>query len=416
MPVYWADIKLGFTLLGVYNCPYIEAEIPNDLLGPYELFKNFKITVANLATQHVTTRHILYTKTFISIDKMLSVVDTIKQQKAQRTLENPVIDSKAKQKLESLGFNMRNTPHPDALKALDIPDSIPTFHKSEPLKKSDQELIKAIKVTLELGLEDMTEAISTHLDTSTHVTSPTGSIKQPSIVWGKSEQPVDEVKPSNKLIKDLDWVRRIKTTFSKQTRRGQENGLLDRRRLYRHYTDDLAYKKSSKTQKNVLALVLLLDSSQSMIHHKPIYEAAKALHTIVKNIDILIYSLDTQYKRTKIQNITFDGKFRKVHTEGYTPSAEALAATAIKFPESLLIHFTDGDPNGAFSPATALKQITNKDPKIQIVNILMGSRTRVETIKRHYPDNIPNVSNIIIPNVSKFPDALKVALKPWYRI
>jgi hypothetical protein len=93
---------------------------------------------------------------------------------------------------------------------------------------------------------------------------------------------------------------------------------------------------------------------------------------------------------------------------GGTPSGQALIATALNFPDRMIIHFTDGDSNGGFTTAQAFEIIRKKIPRVQIIDVQMRPR-----MYNRITDGLPpNVTRVTIQEVSEFPAVLQEAIKP----
>ena len=288
--------------------------------------------------------------------------------------------------------------------------------KQIPLAK----LLDEVQEHIESNTEDMTNQMVKIVEESNEGDSHrleqiTGSMNTTPTTHSNSRQPhmgkpVGEVMD---LVKDLDWMKRIKNTMLRQTIRSQAEGLLDKRRLYKHNIDGLVYKKRHTLQQEDLELVLLLDSSSSMRSDSLVYKAANALHTILPDAKILSYAEGRG--TTKLEDCAWDGKLRRIIPQGNTPSGKALLVTAMKHPKSLIIHFSDGEANHDVRPRDIIPVIAKKFPKVQIANILEnGSRLG---IIEYAGDGKPHENSTVrsLSTLEQFPDALKEAIEPWYR-
>ncbi len=242
-------------------------------------------------------------------------------------------------------------------------------------------------------------------------TKRVGSSDAVSVIYEKSSNLILKDTPPRQLMKELDWIKRLKNTIMDQTFRGESEGTLDRRRLHRHYTDNRAYKVSRRIDRTRLDITLLLDASSSMDNKLDIYKAAQALHKVVPDSTVLCYD---SMPNCTIQDCSHLGQMQEITPRGGTPSGRALLGAMIKNPRSLLIHFTDGESNVDLTPKDALEVIAQKYPKAQVVNIIMGQRETSYREEGQYPPDDRNYKTVTIQTIEEFPDVLKEAMKAWY--
>ena len=279
--------------------------------------------------------------------------------------------------------------------------------------KELEDLLEEVTQSLRTNKEDMSEELMTIvMDADAINDSRKDQYKRSSehypITYANSEnQPLDR-NENHSLLRDLDWIKRIKNTILRRNIRAQAEGTLDKRRLHRHLTDGLVYKKRHIMEKQELDLVLLMDSSGSMngVQGKIVYEAAHALYTVISDSHVLAY--DSSMNEIRIRDHSWDKRMRLVRPGGNTPSGKALLATATKYPKSLIIHFTDGASNTDLAPKDAMLIIKDKFPKVQITNIVVGKIAGYGSL----PDNATIVE---LKTLEEFPEALKKTVEPWYR-
>ena len=290
---------------------------------------------------------------------------------------------------------------------------VPAEDQTEEPDKELEKLLEEVAQSLRTNKEDMSEELITIVGEAdvlgqTHKDRFRDSTGANPITYANSENLPLERNENHSLLRDLDWMKRIKNTIMRQNIRAQAEGTLDKRRLHRHLTDGLVYKKRHMVQKQELDLVLLLDSSGSMngVQGKIVYEAAHALYTVIPDAHVLGY--DAGMREVRIRNHSWDGRMRIIKPTGNTPSGKALLGTAVKYPKSLIVHFTDGASNADLTPKDAMTIIKDKFPKVQITNIIVGG---IEGYKE-LPDN---ASTVELKTLEEFPEALKKAVEPWYR-
>ncbi len=256
------------------------------------------------------------------------------------------------------------------------------------------ELEAAISQALDLEVEDITSLLQ-----GVFVTEDDDPV-----IWSLADSKLD-TNFNEQLARQLGWVREYKNTIGHQTYRNEPGGRLDATKLYRAPIDGLVFKRKQELPKTDLQLVMLLDASGSMSSRLDIYEDAKALFRALP--DSIILSYDANNSAIQIKVHTQGRQFRQVEPRGSTPSGMALAATALKYPRSLIIHFTDGQSNHGNSPAKLIPQIHENYPEVRIVNIQMGNQ-------RHLIGEVEGISKTVhLGKIEDFPGKLKEILRTW---
>ena len=212
------------------------------------------------------------------------------------------------------------------------------------------------------------------------------------------------------LYKKLMWLRDLKNTLGKETLRGELSGQVDRHHLYRAGIDHKVFKQNRVKPHRDKKVVCLLDASSSMGGNTKIYQAAHALARVVDGTEVLSYNQPGNDQCVVTRQTSGRG-FKRIKVSGGTPSGQALIATALKFPDRMIIHFTDGDSNDGFTTLTALRIMQKKFPKIHVIDVQMRPRAYNRST-----DGLPsNVTRVNIEGVSEFPEVLQEAIKPWVR-
>ncbi len=270
--------------------------------------------------------------------------------------------------------------------------------------KRGSELIQAISEAIESDTEDMTEVIAGYQDRQV------GESHHVSVIYQKALASDEEYTEFDvDLYRRLIWLRDLKNTLGKETIRGEESGQIDKHNLHRAGIDGRVFKKNRMKPRRDKKVVCLLDASSSMEMNKDIYKAANALQKVVKGTQVLSYRED-RVAGCHIVAHTSNRGFKVVRVGGGTPSGEALLATAAKFKDHIIVHFTDGDSNYGFTTNNAADIIAKEFPKVQILDVQM----RDERFPRK-DDSLKNVTRIQITNVQEFPNVLQKAIEPWVK-
>jgi hypothetical protein len=258
-------------------------------------------------------------------------------------------------------------------------------------------------------LKEISEALATNSEDMTAKVKEIATLGNEcdNIIWRNANSDIITPNPERQLVKELGYLKNMRNALGRETTRSLPEGMVDRRRLGRIAVTDNIYKVNKRIPMKELDITLLLDRSSSMCKHMKIYDAAEALFAVLgKDIKILsYYSLSD----TNIEIHNFDSKYRKIEPVGGTPSGLALLTTAIKYPKTLVIHFTDGDANNTIRPGEALDIIGDKYPSCQIINLLYKAK------KELYNSKNPNSSIINLKSVQEFPLKLKKIIEPILR-
>tara|TARA_Y100000310_G_scaffold193641_1_gene193595 strand:+ start:2744 stop:4603 length:1860 start_codon:yes stop_codon:yes gene_type:complete len=272
------------------------------------------------------------------------------------------------------------------------------------------ELHQAVQEALDNETEDITISLQSIYN---------NDLEAGTIIWEQATTEVDS-EFSPELALQLRWIQEYKNTVGHQVYRNEARGTIDQTRLHRAPITGKVFKTKQIIPHQDLGLVLLVDASSSMNNGKnlTIYEDVKALFKSLPEAKVISYREDRGLIKLALH--TSGRQFRKIHATGNTPSGVALAAVANKYPNSLIIHFTDGGPNRGVMPEEIMPEIHEQYPKVKIVNIRLdislNNRGRYHydsSMDEVYPI-IPGVSsNIEISNVNEFPQALKEVLLRW---
>ena len=258
------------------------------------------------------------------------------------------------------------------------------------------EMTKEIATSIEQEEEDLVREIRTELQFE-------GSLDAKSILYRKSQtQPMTTFNQT--LAKQLAWLRELKNTVGAQFYRNEVHGRVDQRNLYKAPINGKVFKRRVKLPHKEQDIVLLLDASDSMSRNLLVYEDAYAVFRALDNAVVLSYN---DHRDTVFVERHDEGKaMKEIHTKGTTPSGPALLAAALKFPKSLIIHFTDGRPNQGETVKNALTTIEKNCPSVKVVNIIYASSAD------NYPENTSS-KTIALEDIKELPALLKQALTMW---
>ena len=226
------------------------------------------------------------------------------------------------------------------------------------------------------------------------------------VVWQLSqEERTDEI--DDQLYRELVWLRNLKHNIGQEVFRAEPHGIIDQHRIHRATIDGLVFKQKRRRPRKDLELVLLLDASDSMRGENSIvFKAAHTLHRIIPASTIITYN---KHRTITMEVSSSVGKpSRKVSPTGMTPSGTALLATAKRFPQALIIHFTDGFSNHGPDTKQAYTMIEKEYPNTSFIEVQYGRPK--PTPKGTYPEMVSLVS---LDTISEFPTLLREVIKPW---
>ena len=313
------------------------------------------------------------------LDEQESVEPSESKKETQLDSEEAIGESK----IDELGFRSDET-------------VIPDFHQKYDL---DEELKELVEEALLSESEDITNEI----DNITNV-----KCKHPIVFKLAQSKPIEDFETS--LVRELEWLRELKNSTGKVVYNGEPKGKVNGRQLFRVKTDGLIFKKIFRQPQKDISLVLLLDASGSMGGKESIYKAASSAHRIIPETKVFSYT-DAPNTGIVIQNHTIGKKFLEIIPTSNTPSGIALLVMAVKFPSSLIVHFTDGLSNVGTTPQDALQIITDKFPNTTIINVIYQG-----DIRQYNGAESNKITNIMLRDLSYFPNLLRDSVKKWYNL
>lgn len=212
---------------------------------------------------------------------------------------------------------------------------------------------------------------------------------------------------NDRLVDELQWLRNLKTALGKIHYRGEARGLLHRRGLHRAGIDGKVFKRVARRPTQRRDITLLVDKSGSMSVSLPIYEATLAVAKVMPEVEVLAYS------ESKGVNITKHNTARgliKILPGGSTPSGEAILVTAMKHPNGLIIHFTDGEPNIGTGIAKTMQLLKDKFPNVKVLTVILTGRYSMGA-GDNYKNKLDNNDFVVINSVTEFPKVLRQAVE-----
>ena len=257
-------------------------------------------------------------------------------------------------------------------------------------------MTSAIQDAIDNEEEELTQRVRADLEYK-------GDLDGKTIVYRKARTDITD-DFNETLARQLAWLRELKNSVGSQFYRNEEHGRIDQRALYKAPMTGRVFKRRVTLPHKDTNVVLLLDASGSMGQKTSIYDDAAAVFRTLQNAVVLSYH--DHVNEVLVYRHDEGRLLRKVQVEGKTPSGSALLAAAVKFPQSLIIHFTDGHPNSGRTVMEALSTIEKQALDVKVVNIVYGGAAN------NYPEN-NSCKTIILDDIKDFATKLKQALTTW---
>jgi hypothetical protein len=143
-----------------------------------------------------------------------------------------------------------------------------------------------------------------------------------------------------------------------------------------------------------------------------IYKAAASVKQIFPESIVWTYSSSGF---NQIDDYSKGAKLTRIKPSGSTPSGRALAAAVSKYPDSLILHFTDGEPNVDTDTAKVLGKIDQVYPAASIVNVVYQPRSlnkAQQLCQEYYPETNTSTS-LAIDNLDDFSITLRKVVETW---
>ena len=189
--------------------------------------------------------------------------------------------------------------------------------------------------------------------------------------------------------KQLQWLATLKQQKETVIMRGQEVGLIDRRRIHRIVTDGRIFKDEQQKLSKPKEIVLLMDTSGSMLDYLQLFTLCATFHRVT---GMKVYSYNQRYyvgeQANVITRLDRGIETIKVHPDGFTPSGEAIlyiAGLLHKSGGGMILHFSDGDANGAIALGTAQRLVAQQFPDVHVCHISNGKLRDVPYVEVSSP-------------------------------
>lgn len=211
---------------------------------------------------------------------------------------------------------------------------------------------------------------------------------------------------NDKLRKELEFLQRIKNSVGRVSLKGEIRGSIDKRRLHRYFVDGGYRKRSRKLPEKELKIVFVVDSSSSMHEHRDIYDVVNTVKLVLPEAVVYNYGDQTIQRHPK-------GRYTlSINPDGWTASGDAVITAAIENPDSLILHFTDGELNSGITVESMYRILNSKFPQVSLVNILWKSKSRFD-----YPAPVrgQKVLNLKCASAQEFATIMQKTLEPFFR-
>jgi hypothetical protein len=262
-------------------------------------------------------------------------------------------------------------------------------------KRMEQQLgteeLAAIQSAVESQIKDVTKQIETFTGET-----GLGTIKTKMRLKGET-QLVDE-----KLVKQLAWLKKLKTQRDMVVERALEMGKLDCRRLWKAPINGAVFREDRVKPRQKHRVWLLVDQSGSMEGGtgERVYRMSAAAREALGD-SCRVYAYDNQGSTALIERLDFgSSQMRQPKPSGGTPSGVCLAWIAeemMKDGGGLIVHFTDGGCNTGYYPRQVGQLLDQKAKKVRVLNVCYGSG-----INQGYKPDTKKMKTVAIGSVEQF--------------
>ena len=214
-------------------------------------------------------------------------------------------------------------------------------------------------------------------------------------------------------IAELEWLRNLKTSTSKQIDRGLESGIVDASRLHRSAIDGNIFRQSRLKDLQTQDIVILVDRSRSMHTHM---DGGRAIYPHIYNVwkvlRVPTYSYTQEATSTLVDRMDNPQGIKSIEPLSGTPSGEAMLFVATRHPRSTIIHFTDGEANGQLPPTLAMEIVSKSFPRAKFINILYSKNpSKLQDLELDYTNTLKNNSVVPLQSLDNFSSLLQTHIQ-----
>ena len=345
-----------------------------------------------------------------NVPEFKSTLDQMKEQAAEDADTKPDINIPDTPKVNDPNLQLSGSPSPTAFDANHDIEAGPDYSPALP---SVRELVDQAMTLANSNMDviDVSEEVDKQLVVAKSRYRSQGRQKVHITPALTKPEPFTYTPKDRKNAEHIEALAQLRNASLKITQRSRPEGRIDRRRLSRHSISDFIRKQTRTRILEQLDIVLLIDASSSMQDSKIFHDTELIYNTISRKSDVKlhIYSYHDN-NLVDIKNITWDKKFHPIHPKGKTPSGEALIAIALQYPEALIIHFTDGEPNRGPAIQDAYNYIINHCPRSLVLNVIQETD---RGFKSYQIGSTPRWDSVKIENEDGWAKEVMRKLEEW---
>jgi hypothetical protein len=207
-------------------------------------------------------------------------------------------------------------------------------------------------------------------------------------------------------IQQLNAAFEMAETRGKRTITGLHSGTLSRRRLYRIVYDDRVFEKRVSQRKLDLALLVLLDASQSVTNDWPLLEELScAIVEVLKgkpevSLEVAAYQGAGECRFTRL----YSPRIRQLclgglSPSGRTPTGEALLTAGLLLQgvakrTKVILHCTDGEPDRVATAKEAVSQLDQRGIGVVSISTQQKNSSLLEDCYKGRFQTIGSIANL----------------------
>ena len=186
--------------------------------------------------------------------------------------------------------------------------------------------------------------------------------------------------PDEELLKELQWLKLLKSERDYITERPIEQGKIHPRSLYRAGIDQKIFRRKTLKKLKPKKLWLLMDASGSMDGStgRKLYRSCAAVKQVLPDARIYLYSTGggrVLNERADTHIVRADDKqgMKQIRLGGGTPCGDAIIFVSHLLQKEgggILLHFTDGEANSGQIVQVSYRVLEQNAPKVGLINAL----------------------------------------------